>query len=169
MIRRPPRSTLFPYTTLFRSRSNSLPDSLMRSSTARCRRRTGRCWISSRSPASCSIGGPRPTTRPSRWSERGMAKTHVVKPGECLSTIAAAHGLSGWKRLYEAPENAAFKKKRPDPNIIMPGDEVKIPDKKDWKRSAKAPGNHSYSVDRPVLRLRVRVMDDLDGDATKAK
>src|SRR5437667_7360685 len=29
MIRRPPRSTLFPYTTLFRSRCNSLPRSTM--------------------------------------------------------------------------------------------------------------------------------------------
>src|SRR2546430_6221666 len=30
MIRRPPRSTLFPYTTLFRSRANSLPQVLLR-------------------------------------------------------------------------------------------------------------------------------------------
>src|SRR5438445_8840447 len=39
MIRRPPRSTLFPYTTLFRSRNR-----LIRStSSGSCRRRPGRC------------------------------------------------------------------------------------------------------------------------------
>src|SRR2546428_10266152 len=35
MIRRPPRSTLFPYTTLFRSRSPSSPDARCRLSPAR--------------------------------------------------------------------------------------------------------------------------------------
>src|SRR6266536_4799953 len=38
MIRRPPRSTLFPYTTLFRSRRHDHPRARVR----RCRRR-GRC------------------------------------------------------------------------------------------------------------------------------
>src|SRR4051794_41683711 len=48
MIRRPPRSTLFPYTTLFRSR---------RRSTADCGRRYCRC-CSTRAPgstASCAV------------------------------------------------------------------------------------------------------------------
>src|SRR2546422_2146973 len=31
MIRRPPRSTLFPYTTLFRSNCGAIPDTLMES------------------------------------------------------------------------------------------------------------------------------------------
>src|SRR2546425_6909872 len=39
MIRRPPRSTLFPYTTLFRSRGNPLV------SESFCRRVRGRVWI----------------------------------------------------------------------------------------------------------------------------
>src|SRR2546430_16905036 len=34
MIRRPPRSTLFPYTTLFRSRSDDPPDALDRAPVA---------------------------------------------------------------------------------------------------------------------------------------
>src|SRR5437667_1380440 len=41
MIRRPPRSTLFPYTTLFRSRT-----------TSRRRTRPGRCWSARRAPRS---------------------------------------------------------------------------------------------------------------------
>src|SRR2546426_3609352 len=38
MIRRPPRSTLFPYTTLFRSRCDDLVDELARPSTSSCPR-----------------------------------------------------------------------------------------------------------------------------------
>src|SRR5256885_12888028 len=45
MIRRPPRSTLFPYTTLFRSRSS-------------IRQASSRCWGSS-STSGCSSSPPR--------------------------------------------------------------------------------------------------------------
>src|SRR5207253_7803699 len=40
MMRRPPRSTLFPYTTLFRSRCASAS----RTSPGKCRRRSRACW-----------------------------------------------------------------------------------------------------------------------------
>src|SRR2546430_13045018 len=40
MIRRPPRSTLFPYTTLFRSRKASEPDARAREGARRRARRT---------------------------------------------------------------------------------------------------------------------------------
>src|SRR3712207_8395848 len=44
MIRRPPRSTLFPYTTLFRSRRRGRsPTSRRRSSSARCACPRGTC------------------------------------------------------------------------------------------------------------------------------
>src|SRR5947207_10904120 len=42
MIRRPPRSTLFPYTTLFRSRRTT-PRSTSRTAAARSRSATGSC------------------------------------------------------------------------------------------------------------------------------
>src|ERR1051325_8947818 len=55
--------------------------------------------------------------------------THVVKKGESLSTIARQYGHSDWKAIYDHPANAGFKKKRPNPNVIHPGDVVVIPDK----------------------------------------
>src|SRR2546426_6951681 len=47
MIRRPPRSTLFPYTTLFRSSTASIPVTPAATS---CRRSSGGVSISSRRP-----------------------------------------------------------------------------------------------------------------------
>src|SRR2546430_8144133 len=52
MIRRPPRSTLFPYTTLFRSFSACPPP---------CRRR---CGIGAGSPCRCRPSGRRPCASP---------------------------------------------------------------------------------------------------------
>jgi len=52
---------------------------------------------------------------------------HKVKKGEDLSKIAVFHGLKNWRALYDAPENKELRKKRTDPNKIMPGDIVNIP------------------------------------------
>ncbi len=55
--------------------------------------------------------------------------THKVEQGECLSTIASKNGLT-WRQLWEHPDNAALREKRKNPNILHPGDEVAIPEKK---------------------------------------
>ena len=58
-----------------------------------------------------------------------MPATHIVRKGECLSSIAAHYGLSSWQKIYDHPRNAAFRKKRPNPNLIYVGDALFIPDK----------------------------------------
>src|SRR2546426_3852050 len=66
MIRRPPRSTLFPYTTLFRSQNRTKPQLLLRLQGRRClqdhtrRRETGR---SKRLPAHHRTRQDRKSTR----------------------------------------------------------------------------------------------------------
>ena len=54
---------------------------------------------------------------------------HVVVQGECLSKIAKAYGFSDWRIIYNDAQNASFRQKRPNPNLIYPGDEIVIPDK----------------------------------------
>ncbi len=59
-----------------------------------------------------------------------MSKVHIVKQGECLASIAKKYEFKNWKTIYEHPDNKDLKNKRPNPNIIFPGDKVVIPDKK---------------------------------------
>src|SRR5256885_12750581 len=64
MIRRPPRSTLFPYTTLFRSRDRpgrrrEAPGELEWSSVAERRGRRAGAWRVSRRSSSCRFGNER--------------------------------------------------------------------------------------------------------------
>ncbi len=56
-----------------------------------------------------------------------MSTPYTVKEGDWLSKIAAAHGLASWQDLYYHPDNAAFRAKRPNPDLIYPGDVVMIP------------------------------------------
>ena len=53
---------------------------------------------------------------------------HTVAPGDTLGRIGQRHGLS-WREIYNAPQNAAFRARRPNPNMIKPGDKIYIPSK----------------------------------------
>ena len=56
-----------------------------------------------------------------------MSSAYTVQRGDSLSAIAKRHGLGSWKEIYYDPENADFRKRRPNPNLIFPGDVVMIP------------------------------------------
>src|SRR3712207_7491098 len=60
MIRRPPRSTLFPYTTLFRSSGSGLP---VAKATAACTRASTRSSTARRSSVVAPASRRRPATR----------------------------------------------------------------------------------------------------------
>lgn len=51
---------------------------------------------------------------------------YTVMRGDTLSAIAWGHGMT-WQALYNHPDNAALRRRRPDPNRIFPGDVVMIP------------------------------------------
>jgi hypothetical protein len=57
-----------------------------------------------------------------------MGTRYTVKKGDSLSRIAARHGLPSWRIVYNSPENAVFRRRRPNPNLIQPGDELILPD-----------------------------------------
>lgn len=58
-----------------------------------------------------------------------MAKTviHTVKKGENLNKIARGYGLKSFKVIYDDPVNAKFRKTRGNPDLIVPGDQIIIP------------------------------------------
>ncbi len=52
---------------------------------------------------------------------------HTVVSGESLSKIAKNYSVNSWVQIYEHPANATFRAKRPNPNLIYPGDLIFIP------------------------------------------
>lgn len=62
---------------------------------------------------------------------------HVVEPGDRLSRIAARHGYASTAAIWDAAENAALKKRRANPEVLMPGiDKVFLPEKKAEEHAA---------------------------------
>lgn len=58
-----------------------------------------------------------------------MARQYVVKSGDTLTRIAAREGYASWRDIYYHPDNTAFRKKRPNPDRIFPGDLLMLPGK----------------------------------------
>lgn len=56
--------------------------------------------------------------------------THIVQRGENLTLIARKYGIPHWQTIYHHPNNLEFRRKRPNPNIILPGDQLFIPDQR---------------------------------------
>lgn len=85
---------------------------------------------------------------------------HTVKAGECLATIAANFGFQSWKTIYEAPENADFRNKRPNPNILYAGDKIVIPDKGQKKEDGNTEKKHRFNVPSAQWVFRIEMKDD---------
>lgn len=90
-----------------------------------------------------------------------MSLSYVVTSGDCLSSIAARFGFADWRTIYEAPENADFKARRPNPNLIYPGDVVIIPAKTEKSVALASGASHRVRVRREPTHLRVGV--EVDG------
>lgn len=88
-----------------------------------------------------------------------MGRQHVVQQGESLVTIAHANGFRTARPIWESPENAELRARRPDPNILYPGDVVVVPDKGERTVSCRTSAVHRFVLERLVRTLRVRVQD----------
>jgi len=87
-----------------------------------------------------------------------MTTRHVAKQGETVPGIAARFGFADYRVVYDAPGNAALKQRRPDPNVLAPGDVVEIPDAAPKEVAGRSGQAHLFRVDvRPqILRLVLR-------------
>lgn len=85
--------------------------------------------------------------------------THVVKQGECLSSIARGHGFADWKAIYDHPQNAGLKRKRPNPHLLFPGDEIFIPEKAQKTVTVQTGKALKIGIEFPRRELRLRLLD----------
>ena len=85
---------------------------------------------------------------------------YQVQEGDCLSSIAKANGFADYQTIYQRPENADFRQKRPNPNIICPGDILFIPDLETKDISKGTDQQHVMKVKRPQVQLRLCLKDD---------
>src|SRR5882672_4091904 len=93
---------------------------------------------------------------------------HEVQQQECLSSIAKKYGFVSWRTIYDHPRNADFRRKRPNPNHLYPGDEIFIPDRELKRLDRATEQRHRFVLKTRTTLLRI-VVEDENGRALEHK
>lgn len=88
-----------------------------------------------------------------------MGKIHTVKQGENFNLIAKQHNIADWRDIYRHADNAELRKKRPNPNILQPGDQVIIPDLVKPKVMIRSGTHHAFVLAGGNQKLQLRIVD----------
>jgi N-acetylmuramoyl-L-alanine amidase len=108
--------------------------------------------------------------------------SYKVQQGDHLSALAEKHGFRELKTIWDHPQNAALKAQRKNPHILLPGDDLFIPDKEDKKAAGPTSKTHKFEVKTEKLKLKLLFHDvnskpranedctiDIEGAETKEK
>ncbi|MCH9687516.1 MAG: peptidoglycan-binding protein [Deltaproteobacteria bacterium] len=80
---------------------------------------------------------------------------HTIRQGECLSSIAKKYGFASWEAIYDHPDNEALRSRRPNPNLVFPGDEVFIPELQQDSVQLSTNSQHRIRVTTPKRTLHL--------------
>ena len=83
---------------------------------------------------------------------------HTVRQGDCISSIAHEAGFF-WETLWDHPGNAGLKQLRRNPNALLPGDKVFIPDKRRKEESCDATQLHTFRIKGVPVRFSLQLLD----------
>ena len=87
-----------------------------------------------------------------------MAEDYDTKQGDCISSIAYEHGFF-WETLWNHAANSGLKQKRKDPNVLMEGDVVHIPDLSLKEELSATEKRHKFKLKGVPAKLRLRLLD----------
>ncbi len=91
-----------------------------------------------------------------------MPQKHKVVEGEGISKIAQNYGFF-WETVWNYPGNAELRRLRPNPELLLPGDIVEVPDKRQKEVACATDSSHSFVLKGVPARLVIRLLDE-DGD-----
>lgn len=86
-----------------------------------------------------------------------MAINYQVKQGDCISSIAFENGFFP-DTIWNHPNNAQLKEKRKDPNVLMPGDMVFVPDKRLKEVSEPTNQVHKFRCKNTPKTLSIQIV-----------
>lgn len=97
-----------------------------------------------------------------------MAGYYVVRQGECIASVAVRNGFPDYTRIYFHPNNAEFRRSRPNPNIVDPGDTIYIPDLDPQVYDRPTDVQHKFLLKTEQVQLRIVVLDENGDPRAKA-
>lgn len=84
-----------------------------------------------------------------------MSESHTVQQGEHLAAIAAQHGFGDYTVVWNHPENSSLKQLRCNPDVLLSGDTVTIPEKVEKQEAGATAQRHTFVLAQAPLMLRL--------------
>ncbi len=84
---------------------------------------------------------------------------HTIEANDCISTLARRYGFH-WRDLWEHPDNESLRERRGDPNLLLPGDTLTVPDPVARRQSLPTRRQHKLVVRNRLVVLRLRLQDN---------
>ena len=85
---------------------------------------------------------------------------HLVKQGDSMTSISEQYSFF-WQTIWNHPRNAELRQRRRNPNILMAGDRVFIPDKQLREESCETGRVHTFRMKSIPARLNLRLCNEL--------
>ncbi len=85
---------------------------------------------------------------------------HVVRAGEWFQNVALSYGYVEWKELWYHQDNSALANSRKYPEMLVPGDEIVIPERSLREEPAETEQRHTFQVGCAKDDLLIRLLDD---------
>ncbi|MEP7119801.1 MAG: peptidoglycan-binding domain-containing protein [Byssovorax sp.] len=86
-------------------------------------------------------------------------RVYVVAKGDHLPAIAESNGFARHDAIWSHPDNAELKKARGAAEILLPGDQLQIPDPEEKTVEVPDGQKHRFVVKSEKLELRLRIRD----------
>ena len=84
---------------------------------------------------------------------------YMVRQGDCVQSIATERGLR-WETIWNHPRNADLRAARNDPNVLLPGDQLFVPDIQLRQEQGQTEQRHRFKKKGTPGRLRIRILDE---------
>ena len=94
-----------------------------------------------------------------------MSEDYTVQQGDCIGSIAFEHGFF-WETVWNDPGNAALKSKRKNPNVLLEGDVVHIPDLRLGKESGATEKRHRFKLKGVPAEFNLRILEEAVADGS---